>query len=580
MVEGRTSATAIGAAAAAAPAPRRERSFWHRPRPIGLYLALLALVTLAPAFLYSALVLQRNNEAQREVVQTLVYGTAGSLAQSVDRELSSMLTTLRILATLPSLQQGDYETFHSRAQAALEGTGTFMILLDDRLRQILNTRVAFGTDLGPTSDPASARLAVERDAPVVSDAFLGKTSGKWVFNVVLPVVEGDGSKRVLILTRNAEKLSDTLRSQQFPPGWKVVLLDTQGAVIASSDPETETGRRFFLQTGANGAQGLVRETEGGVDYLAVVQPSLNSDWRVVAWAPKAVLREPFRRAFELLVVGGLLIAAAALLAVVWLSRRIGRPVGRLARDAERLGRGEDVEPFDPPISEVATVSAALSEASRSRKAAENEIRFLMREVAHRSKNQLAVIAAIAKQTAKGADSLRDFEVAFQRRLQGLARSTDLMVKENASGVELLALVETQLEPFRPTEQSRVSLRGPHCRLSIHSAQMLGMAIHELATNAAKYGAFAGTAGSLDVSWHDTGQRLSLQWRERTVQAVAESGRSGFGTMVIERMVGQSLGAEVERRLHGDGIEWRFEIPRENLDGGGQDAGEAHPELHA
>jgi two-component sensor histidine kinase len=203
----------------------------------------------------------------------------------------------------------------------------------------------------------------------------------------------------------------------------------------------------------------------------------------------------------------------------------------------------------------------------------------MREVAHRSKNQLAVIASIAKQTAKSATSMEAFEDAFQKRLQGLARSTDLMVRGNAVGVELNALIETQIEPFRPPDANRVALRGPWRRLSIHGAQMLGMAVHELATNAAKYGAFAEAGGQLDVSWSDAGDRLTLLWRERGVKAVPSEGRSGFGTMVIERMVGRSLDAAIERRVHADGIEWRFEIPHASLDATERDAPERQPEYN-
>ncbi|MEX0759471.1 MAG: cache domain-containing protein, partial [Tistlia sp.] len=235
MVDDRTEVIAAEPAVSDAVAgPARSR--WGRPRPISFYLLLLPLVTLVPAFLYAGLVLERNNEAQREVVETLVYGTAGSIAQSVDRELSAMTTTLRVLATLPSLDRGDFETFHSRAQAALQGSHSYMILLDDRFQQLANTRVAFGDPLGSGSDPDSARTALESGAPAVSEVFFGQTSGLWVFNVAMPVVGDDGRDRILILTRDAATLSDKLTGHRVPAGWKVALLDAGGTLIASSDP--------------------------------------------------------------------------------------------------------------------------------------------------------------------------------------------------------------------------------------------------------------------------------------------------------------------------------------------------------
>lgn len=568
----------MDAAADAESPPPASAPRWQRPRPIAAYLLLLALVTLVPAFLYAALVLQRNNEAQQEVVQSVVSGTAGSIAHSADRALSSMLTTLRVLSTLPSLQEGDLESFHRRARAALAGSATYMILLDADLRQLINTRVDFGTALGSGSEPASARRALEERAPVVSDVFFGRTAQAWVFNVVLPVTRDDGADQLLILTQNADNLAATLQSQQLPRGWKVALLDPRGAVVAATDPGVPTGEPFFLAAAGDPDGRFARKTVDGRDFQTVVQPLLNADWKVVLWAPQEILRAPFRRSFMLLVVGGLAIAVVAALAAWGLSRRISRAVSQLARDAERLGASEEVEPIASPIREIVTVSAALSEASKLRKATENQIRFLMHEVAHRSKNQLAVIAAIAKQTAKGSDSVAAFEDSFQKRLQGLARSTDLMVMEGAAGVELQALIEAQIEPFRPSEAARVSIDGPRRRLNIHSAQMLGMAVHELATNAAKYGCFAGVAGVLEIDWSEQGGRLRLLWRERGAGTPVEGGRSGFGTMVIERMVGQSLSAEVERRFHADGVEWRFSIPLESLQGGPKDAAERHPEL--
>ncbi len=543
---------------------------WRRPRPIAVYLVLLTLVTVVPAFLYAALVLDRHNEAQRETVETLVYGTAGSIAQSVDRELSSMLTTLRVLASLPSLHQGDYATFHSRAQRALEGSGNYMILLDENLEQLLNTRVLYGTPLGSTSDPESARRTLETGEPVISGVFYGRTSQKWVFNVELPVDRRFGDDLVLILTRDAEALRETLLSHRFPRGWEVALLDSGGRVLAATDQGSALGERHFLAEQAREEQGFIRARAEREPYLAVAQPSLNADWRVVAWASETVLRQPFRQAFELLLFGGLLIAAAALLSAAWLSRRIGRSVWRLARDAERLGEGRDVEPFAAPITEVETVSQALAEAAKARRAAENEVRFLMREMAHRSKNQLAVISAVAKQSAQGSRSLEDFDRAFQSRLQGLARSTELMVDRAEAGIGLRALVEAQLEPFRPPDAGRVAIEGPACGLSVNAAQMLGMVFHELATNASKYGAFAGSGGRLELAWRVEGDRLRLIWREQGVEHAGTAGRpggersGGFGTMVIERMLGQSLGAEVVRDLHDDGIEWRFAIPLDRL----------------
>ena len=108
-------------------------------------------------------------------------------------------------------------------------------------------------------------------------------------------------------------------------------------------------------------------------------------------------------------------------------------------------------------------------------------------------------------------------------------------------------------------------------------QVLGMAAHELATNAVKYGAFAGNAGVLAVHWRIVDERLDLTWRETVPSGMVVSERVGFGTTVLQSMVGRSLYAEVERHCHDDGMEWRFLIPLSAIDPTVAPAEAAEPE---
>jgi two-component sensor histidine kinase len=172
---------------------------------------------------------------------------------------------------------------------------------------------------------------------------------------------------------------------------------------------------------------------------------------------------------------------------------------------------------------------------------------------------------MAKQTARSAESVPDFVASFEKRIFGLARSTDLLLANGVAGVDLEELLASQIEPFCPLDDARVHLKGPAVRLNTQAAQILGMAAHELATNASKYGAFAGDEGQLDLSWTIGGGVLAVDWRERVHALSPRPDRRGFGTTVLESMVGASLNAEVRRTLHDDGIEWAFGIPLEGLD---------------
>lgn len=171
---------------------------------------------------------------------------------------------------------------------------------------------------------------------------------------------------------------------------------------------------------------------------------------------------------------------------------------------------------------------------------------------------------MAKQTARSARTFASFQDAFQKRLYGLARSTDLLIAGGAAGVELRELLAIQIEPFCPDDADRLQMDGPNIRLANQPAQTIGLAIHELATNASKYGAFSSATGSLDLSWRVKDEVLTIIWRERVPRLRRRTGRRGFGTEIIERMLGGTLDAEISRVFHRDGLECVFKIPVDRL----------------
>ncbi len=532
-----------------------------KSRPILFYLTLLVAVIVLPVLAFSILLLERNAVAQRDTLETLAEATAGSVSEAVDREVRGMLTTLRVLSTGTSLAVEDLPAFHARTRLALGDSGQHVIVLDGELNQLLNTRVGYGEISGITSDPDTARFAQANRTAAVSDGFIGKTAKRWVFNVVLPPSASGLVDRYLVMTQDAANLTAALAQQNLRGGWNVSLVDRHGMVLASSFMSSDSGKPFFL--GQSPKSGVTRGRSSAeadeMNYISVVQRSEMTNWTVVLWAPQAVVDGPLRRSLLSLLFGGLAAIALAAGAGWLLGKQIAAPAGQLAADAARLGAGEEVRAVAYPIAEFATISAAIADAGAARRAAENEIRFLMREVAHRSKNQLTVVGSIAKQSGRNARSVASFQDSFQKRLQGLARSTDLLIAGGVSGVDIGELVRTQLEPFKPEDPSRVEIGGAAFRLGNQAAQTLGMALHELATNAAKYGAFSVPSGRLAINWRVRSGRLHLAWRETVPRLRKRVETPGFGTQVIDRMVGGALDAEIERTLHKDGLECRFSI---------------------
>jgi two-component sensor histidine kinase len=136
----------------------------------------------------------------------------------------------------------------------------------------------------------------------------------------------------------------------------------------------------------------------------------------------------------------------------------------------------------------------------------------MREVSHRAKNMLSLVQAIARQTA--AREPEDFIGRFTERIQALAANQDLLVRNKWQGVDTEDLVRAQLAPFADLIESRIAVHGPKLRLNAAAAQAVGLALHELATNAGKYGALSTDAGRVDVGWRLGGDIFAMSWTER------------------------------------------------------------------
>ena len=204
-----------------------------------------------------------------------------------------------------------------------------------------------------------------------------------------------------------------------------------------------------------------------------------------------------------------------------------------------------------------------------RKAAEDHIKFLMHEISHRSKNLLTVIQSIARRTARTAATMKDFESRFGQRLQGLAASHDVLVRNSWQGAPLAELMRQHLLPFADAKSSRLELVGPDITVTAEAAQAIGLALHELATNAIKYGALSVPAGKVKMSWilDDTADRprqLLLSWIEQGGPRVAPPSRIGFGHLVIDDMIARSLDGKVALEFAPLGLKWSVVIPGTHL----------------
>ena len=193
-----------------------------------------------------------------------------------------------------------------------------------------------------------------------------------------------------------------------------------------------------------------------------------------------------------------------------------------------------------------------------RKENEERLRLLMREVDHRANNIMAVIQAAVKLSR--ASNPAELQSIIVGRVQALARAHQLLSESRWRGADLRRLVEDELRPYVLGDEARLTLEGPPAPLSPAVAQGAAMALHELATNAAKHGALSVEGGRLHIAWEISGDRLLLRWTESGGPPVLKPARAGFGTTVLQRALAGAVGGATRLDWRAQGLVCELEMP--------------------
>lgn len=236
---------------------------------------------------------------------------------------------------------------------------------------------------------------------------------------------------------------------------------------------------------------------------------------------------------------------------------------------ERHGYGETVY-FDISYSAVpdddGTIGGVLCIVAETteRHRADEHLQLVVHELNHRMKNNLAMVQSIARQTFRHCDDITDAQDRFSARLIALAQANDMLTGERGAGASLRAAVAQAVAPYQPGE-SRIELVGPEILLPPKTALTLTLAMHELSTNAVKYGAWSNDHGTVTVTWsrHDTddgAERLRIEWHESGGPPVTPPSRRGFGSRLIERGLAGELDGEVELIFAEAGLRCTVDAP--------------------
>jgi two-component sensor histidine kinase len=438
------------------------------------------------------------------------------------------------------------------------------------------------------------RCASRTPAPVLSDAnrtFLtavpeqqrlivglfqdGVDAGHPVLPLIMPLHDvADSGSHALVAYLDLGWLGDRLRERALGAGNSLTISDRAGTIIAREPlPQRFIGTRIppafdrLIHATAPGTEHVISQdgTSRMLGYYPVTVPPVG-----IYLSAGVSEQEAFRdidstraRNFEIILLTGL-----ATFALAWFigQRFIQRPVNRLlaciaawrhgdyAARTGMVGRSGELESvgeaFDQLIQEL-TVRQAASEH------AEAQRQLLVDELTHRVKNTLTLVQAIAAQSLRGTGAVADARETFQLRLRALADAHDVLTSNNWEAADLRDVLERTLLPYRDGWPERFVMSGPDLLLQSRAALAVGLAVHELATNAAKYGALTAERGQVLIAWEIIGDaqkgRFHLSWIERGGPEVSLPLRTGFGSRLIQNAFSSELNGTVNIDYEPEGL---------------------------
>jgi two-component sensor histidine kinase len=471
-------------------------------------LALLVAGTMLPLIVFAVGIVFNNYEQDRKDASRRVLETVRSIRLVLDAEVQRMTGGLQVLALTNSLRSGDFENFRRIALGFLDQYGKDgVVLVADRDGRQLFSSV--------TSDTASLPLRNNREIvdkvfstkrPYYSNLFIGAVKQQLIVTVEVPVLR-DGEVIYDISFSPPIALFQTLIEQQRPSEhWTISIFDREGVNLARvPNPQATVGMRASPSLYAE----MFRKTEAtiptvsleGVPLITSFARSSLTGWTVAAGVAETSLVAPLWRNLAITsTIGGVLLLIGLAFAV---------------RMATTIARGEMLHDL------------------------------LIEELNHRVKNTLTILQSITVQTFRSAT--KPEREKFEGRLGALAETHNLLSEEKWQGCELKDVIRRVLQPYLLGNPERLRMFGPKVPLSPRVAVVLSMIVHEIATNAAKYGALSNDTGTVALDWEVTAEegkpKLRLIWRESGGPLVVAPVQSGFGSRLIERSARDQLGGE-------------------------------------
>jgi two-component sensor histidine kinase len=469
---------------------------------------MLVAGTMLPLIVFAVGLAYANYRQDRADVSRRVLETVRSMRLVLDSEVQRMTGGLQVLALSDSLSSGDFDGFRRLAAGFIDqyGGDSVLLLADRTGRQVFSTASVDTASLPARNNREIVERVFATKVPQYSDLFNGSTKHRPIVTVEVPVLRDGEVVYVLSFSPPLAIFQRLIERQRPDESWTVSLLDSKAIVFARAPNPAETFGKLASPSLYNAMQrtpeaALSTVSLEGIPLSSAFTRSSLTGWTVGAGVAESSLTAPLWRNIAITsVIGGVLLLVGLTFAV---------------RMATTIARGEMLHTL------------------------------LIEELNHRVKNTLALMQAIAVQSFRSAS--RDERIKFEGRLGALAEAHNLLSQEKWAGSELKEVIARVLQPFRLTAPDRIRMDGPDVPLSPRLAVVLSMIVHEIATNAAKYGALSNDTGKVTLDWEllpDAQKpRLRLVWTETGGPPVSAPVQRGFGSRLIERSARDQLGGE-------------------------------------
>jgi two-component sensor histidine kinase len=471
-------------------------------------LVLLVAGTTLPLIIFAVGLVFHNYEQDRRAASLRVVETVRSIRLVLDAEMQRMTGGLQMLSLTNTLRDGDFEGFRRIAAGFLEqyGKDGVVLVADRDGRQVFSSL---------TEDTASLPLRNNRDivakvfatkSPQYSNLFIDAVKKRLIVTVEVPVLRDGEAISVISFSPPIDIFQAMIEKQRPSRDWTISIFDRDGINFARvPNPQDTVGKRasptLYAAMFRVAEATLPTVSLEGVPLITSFARSSLTGWTVAAGVSEASLVGPLWRNLAITsVIGGLLLLIGLAFAV---------------RMATTIARGEMLHDL------------------------------LIEELNHRVKNTLAILQSIATQSFRSASKAE--REKFEGRLGALAEAHNLLSQEKWEGSELRDVIGRVLQPYLLNAPERLQMSGPNVPLAPRLAVVLSMIVHEIATNAAKYGALSNDTGKVALDWEviteNTKQKLKLNWTESGGPLVTAPVQRGFGSRLIERSARDQLGGQ-------------------------------------